>query len=200
MPVSFRRFARNLFFAIICAGPSISFAQETTASESAKALQLEVNKMMETLGWPRMIEMALARGDMQRTAIAHIGGPLSQQAKCVEQGYVKARVLERIAVGYMKTYDDPKIVADITKFIGASGGQKILGKLVDRSKAVGVTNALEEKKSNAYQSLTPSEKQIFTEFSESPAGKVNISVRPAQLKIHKEELTKLADQIVKECS
>ncbi|MFC7516033.1 hypothetical protein ACFQUU_13545 [Herbaspirillum sp. GCM10030257] len=171
----------------------------TTESVSS-TLEVEVHRMMDALGWPRMVNISLQRGDIQRRGRARFGiqssDPLGQ---CFDEKYTPERVLERVSAGYQQVYSDPKVVSEITRYALEPGFRKILDKIANRSPAVGAKAAYEEHKISPLDSLTEDEKLEFSEFANSIAGKAYLGTREAQLKVHQAEFTMLADQIMKEC-
>lgn len=166
---------------------------------SDTTLQQEIRRMMTALGWPRMIEIALDRGDLQRAAKTRLGHLSDAQAACVDRSYTPERVLEKISDGYAELYSDSEIVVGITRFSESKGGKRILDKVAERSKQVGAAAAHLESKATAYDSLTPEDRAIFAKFTASPSGKAYLEGRPAQLRIHKAKFIVLADEIGRQC-
>ncbi len=163
-------------------------------------LEVEISRLMDALGWPRMVSIALQRGDLQRVAKTKLREPSETATACVDERYTQKRVLARIAAGYQQVYSDPTVVAETTRYVAEPGFQQLLAKMAARAPAVGASAAHEESKSSAWQSLTPEEQRKFREFSETVAGKTYLAVRPAQLKAHQAQLAALAEEIVQECS
>jgi hypothetical protein len=156
--------------------------------------------MMDILGWPRMVNIALQRGDLQRVAISKLTVHSPEAIECVNKRYTPQVVLAEIAKGYERIYADPVIVAEISRFYGQPAGQRILSKVAARAPAVGASAAYQESKGPHWDMLTPEEKRAFGEFGASPAGQAYIQGRPTQQRVHGEALLALAGRVANECS
>jgi hypothetical protein len=176
----------------------LSVAQSTLSEPSP--LQAEIARMIVVLGWPKMVDITLQRGDLQRVAASKLPTNTPEALECVNQKYTQRRVLDEIAKGYEKVYSDPAIVAEISRFYSLPGGKRIQDQVAARAPAVGAQAAYEGSKDSHWTLLTPEEGRAFTEFANSPAGKAYIAGRPLQLKIHGEILQALAARVASECS
>jgi hypothetical protein len=176
----------------------LSVAQPTSSERSA--LQAEIARMIVVLGWPRMVDITLQRGDLQRVAASKLQTKTPEGLQCINQKYTQRRVLDEIAKGYERVYSDPAIVAEISRFYSHPGGKRIQEQVASRAPAVGAQAAYEGSKDSHWNLLTPEEKRAFTEFGSSPAGRAYVEGRPLQLKVHSEMLLALAARIAGECS
>lgn len=195
--MSINRYSLALFLVTLLVA-RWSIAQPTPSKPST--LQSEIARMMDILGWPRMVGTTLQRGDLQRVAVSKLAVKSTEAVECVNTRYTQQLVLDEIAKGYERVYTDPAIVAEISRFYGQPAGQRILNKVAARAPAVGASAAYEESKSSHWDMLTPEEKRAFGEFGTSPAGQAYIQGRPTQQKVHGEVLLALASRIASECS
>ena len=184
---------RRLFRAI-----ALALAFTATVATASSSLTVEIDKLMEALGWPGMVRISLQRGDLQKAAKAKLPEP--DKADCIAGKYTEKRILSEIAAGYAEVYTDPTIVSETTMFMSAPGARKILAAVSARAPAVGPSAAYEQNKSSAWNSLTSEERDRFTEFAKSPAGKAYIEVRARQTQVHQRRLARLAAEVVEQCS
>lgn len=186
---------------LMCTPPQIlavALSVATSFAVASTSLQAEINKLMGVMGWPDMARIALQRGDLQKAAKAKLAGP--DKAACIDKQYTEQRVLAEISAGYAEVYTDPAIVAETSKFMSSPGAKKILAAVASRAPAAGAGTAYEENKSSAWNSLTSEERDRFTAFANSPAGKAYDEVRSRQIQAHQRRLARLANEIVAECS
>jgi len=184
----------RVLFAPLVLGLSIA-----VGSPAANApLETEIAKLLDAMGWPEMIRVALQRGDLQKAAKAKLPGP--EKAACIDSQYTEQRVLAQIAAGYAEVYTDPTIVAETTRFMASPGAKRILAAVAARAPAVGASAAYEEGKASAWNSLKPEERDRFIAFANSPAGKAYGEVRSKQTQAHQRRLALLSSEIVERCS
>lgn len=185
----------SIVFAISFGLIATAQAQTTVASQ----LEQEVDRMMNAHGWPRMIRIALDRGDLQRAALGRLDRLASVSPECLNQKYTQERVLGKIRLGQMQIYSDPEIVAGIARFHESQAGKRILDKVAERAKQVGAATAYLESKESASKLLTPEEAAVFAKFADSPAGKAYIKLRDPLLRALQVQLATLADEVGYEC-
>jgi hypothetical protein len=145
-------------------------------------LQVEIRQLMQLENWPKMVDVLLKRGDMQKASV-----------QCVQQRYTRELVLERVAVVYRVMYPDPQIVAELNQFFGPDQGEKILAQNLARASApTGQASELPP--------LTPAQEKLFQRFVDSEAGKAWKHVQATQQDVPWNEVKALAAEVAAACS
>ncbi len=160
-----------------------------------EAVELEIQRMLETLHWKNMISISLERGDTQRAAKR--GATSEQQQTCVDAEYTEEKILNVIAASYARIYTSSQVLAEINDFFQRPGGQKILSNVAAQSKLVGSRVAAEQLRPELV--LTPVEQKEFELFAASTAGRQYLEARRRLPTIQRELLAEFAVAVQGKC-
>jgi hypothetical protein len=156
-------------------------------------LQVEIRQLMQLENWPKMVDVLLKRGDMQKASANRLAHRTPEAVQCVQQRYTRELVLERVAVVYRVMYPDPQIVAELNQFFGPDQGEKILAQNLARASApTGQASELPP--------LTPAQEKLFQRFVDSEAGKAWKHVQATQQDVPWNEVKALAAEVAAACS
>lgn len=188
-PLSSRFLSLSLFVvAMACS------AAEPPKTER-EAVEIEIQRMLETLHWRNMIAISLARGDIQRAAKRDATS--EQQQTCIDAEYTEEAILNIIAAAYARIYTSSQVLAEINDFFQRSGGQKILSNIAAQSKLVGARVAAEQLVPELV--LTPVEQKEFELFAASTAGRQYLEARRRLPTIQRELLAEFAVAVQGKC-
>lgn len=162
-------------------------AANPPASER-EAVEIEIQRMIETLHWRNMIAISLQRGDTQKAAKRDATS--EQQLACVDAEYTEEALLNVIATSYARIYTSSQVLAEINDFFQRPAGQKILSNVAEQSKHVGARVAAEQLRPELI--LTPVEQKEFELFAASTAGRQYLEARRRLPTIQRELLAEFA--------
>jgi len=156
-------------------------------------LQVEIRQLMQLENWPKMVDVLLKRGDMQKASANRLAPRTPEAVQCVQQRYTREMVLERVAVVYRVMYPDPQIVAELNRVFGLDPSENILSQYLAR---VNASTA----QSPDLQPLTPAQEAAFQRFAASEAGKAWKHVQATQQDVPWNEVKALAAEVAAACS